>query len=112
MASQRNVLRDVPALPEGVPTTYVNSANILSSVYDLTMDMGVIVGVKGGKIETRVLQRIVMSPSHAKVFLEILKKHVEVYEETFGPIPSPSETPDDATALPPPSSRSRSGASR
>lgn len=40
----------------------------------------------------KMIARLILSPAHAKRFLEALASNVQGYEEAFGPLP-PGETP-------------------
>jgi hypothetical protein len=42
----------------------------------------------------RVNARIIMSPAHAKSFLEALQKNIELYEKKAGPIKKSTEPPE------------------
>lgn len=44
----------------------------------------------------RVLSRIAMSPQHAKMFSELLKNQVKIYEDSFGEIKISPKMKDDA----------------
>jgi len=68
---------------EGV---YSNVARISNSLHDFTIDFGVFIPEK----ETfEVLERIRLSPNHAKVFLQAFKENVANYERKFGEINVP-----------------------
>jgi hypothetical protein len=46
-----------------------------------------------------LVQRVVMSPEHAKAFLELLRESVANYEEQFGEIkPAPKQPPPPQTS--------------
>jgi hypothetical protein len=80
--------------PEGVPTFYANNANFKTSLWDLTIDFGVIVGQSstgGPKIQD--VATVIMSPQHAKIFVEVLARNIQGYEEQFGEIPRPPQEP-------------------
>lgn len=71
--------------------TYVNRVEINSSIYDILISFYQASPVKDeiGKIvgETKSSEtNIVMSPQHAKVFMNILADQVSWYEENFGEI--------------------------
>ncbi len=86
-----------PRVPEeNIPNIYTNSTQLRISVHDLIMTLGVAEPF-GEETRPRAVARIIMSPQHAKVLTDILQKHLQLYEETFGPIPvSPNIKPSPA----------------
>jgi hypothetical protein len=62
---------------------YANWANIVFSPAEFVVDFG---RLMPGKPAVRVSTRIVMSPSHAKRLLEVLKNVVGQYEKQHGEI--------------------------
>ncbi|MDX1582148.1 MAG: DUF3467 domain-containing protein [Thermoanaerobaculia bacterium] len=62
---------------------YVNFANIIHSPSEFVIDLGRIVP---GKNDVRIQERIIMTPLHAKQFLQALAKNINMYEEKFGAI--------------------------
>ena len=87
---QREVQRVSP--PGGTSALYANSVMFRTSFWDIAMDFGMIVEADEEKLVIHDLATVTMSPQHAKVFSEVLAKNIKLYEEQFGPIPSP---PDD-----------------
>lgn len=79
--------------PEGRPTFYANIVALGSTIWDFTMDFGMILEASGNRLRFQDVARVVMSPQQALVFSKILSQHVSQYEERFGKIPRP---PDDA----------------
>ena len=70
---------------------YANSAQFRISFFDIGIVFGQIVEASKERllIENQIV--ITMSPQHAKVLLDHLKKNVAKYEETYGPISEPSK---------------------
>jgi hypothetical protein len=76
--------------------TYVNGVEILASQWDFTflfsqvsatprqLKPGEEVGVQ---VTKNLVGRFVMSPQHAKAFVEILRQNVQTYEDQHGEIP-------------------------
>jgi hypothetical protein len=78
-------------IPEGKPVFYANIAAIGSTIWDFTLDFGLIQETGKEGVVFRDMARIIMSPPQAQVFAEILTQHVKQYQEKFGPIPRPEE---------------------
>jgi hypothetical protein len=73
-----------------LPITYVNAMNINANVVDFQFVFAnQIVDNQKQEIVIKELQRIVMSPQHAKVMLNLLRGQVEGYETKFGTINIP-----------------------
>ena len=72
-----------------VPTIYANNVSIKTSLWDMTIDFGLIVEATLEALVYRDEVTIIMSPQHAKVFAEAMTKTVEQYEQQYGPIPRP-----------------------
>ena len=90
------LVADVPAervieriTPEGLPITYANNVLLHSSIWDFTMDFGLILEATPSKLKFQDTAKVIMSPQHMAVFAEILADHVRQYEEKFGRIPRP-----------------------
>ncbi|HVR42614.1 MAG TPA: DUF3467 domain-containing protein [Thermoanaerobaculia bacterium] len=62
---------------------YANFANIIHSPSEFVIDFG---RIMPGRPEARVCSRIVMTPQHAKQFLQALSQNVTIYERKFGTI--------------------------
>jgi hypothetical protein len=84
------------------PSPYCNSAKIVISFFDFNFEFSQRVPVPGGQagelsaVSANLIQRIVMSPEHAKAFLELLQRNVAEYEGQFGqikPVPQPESQP-------------------
>ena len=74
---------------------YANFANIIHSPSEFVLDFG---RIMPGRAEARVGSRVIMTPQHAKQFLQALAHNVSLYEQKFGTIqavaPVPSFAPD------------------
>jgi hypothetical protein len=62
---------------------YVNFANIIHSPSEFIIDLGRAVP---GKNEVKVYSRVIMTPLHAKQFLQALSQNVGMFEQKFGAI--------------------------
>ena len=62
---------------------YINFANIIHSPSEFVMDLGRIVP---GKTDVRIHERIIMTPLHAKQFLDALNRNITMFEQKFGEI--------------------------
>ena len=63
--------------------TYVNFANIIHSPGEFVVDMGRVVP---GRPDVRIATRLILSPLHAKQFLQALTHNLSLYEQKFGEI--------------------------
>jgi uncharacterized protein DUF3467 len=86
--------------PNTGPSAYCNSAKVVISFFDFNFEFSQNVPVYRGQagdlpaISANPIQRIVMSPEHAKAFLKLLRDSVANYEEQYGEIkPAPRPTP-------------------
>lgn len=78
--------------PEGRPVFYSNISALGSTVWDFTMDFGMILDTSKNRLRFQDVARVVMSPQQALVFSEVLSNHVRQYEEKFGRIPRSAES--------------------
>lgn len=62
---------------------YANFANIIHSPSEFVLDFG---RIMPGRAEARVGSRVIMTPQHAKQFLQALAHNVSLYEQKFGTI--------------------------
>lgn len=62
---------------------YINFANIIHSPSEFVIDLGRIVP---GKTDVRIHERVIMTPLHAKQFLQALAQNIGLYEQKFGEI--------------------------
>jgi hypothetical protein len=80
-----------PRVPdENIPNIYTNSTQLRISLHDLILTLGVAEPF-GEETKPRAVARVIMSPQHAKVLVDILQRHIQLYEATFGPIPKAPE---------------------
>ncbi|HEY0593959.1 MAG TPA: DUF3467 domain-containing protein [Thermoanaerobaculia bacterium] len=74
---------------------YANFANIIHSPSEFVLDFG---RIMPGRAEARVGSRVIMTPQHAKQFLQALAHNVSLYEQKFGTIqvlaPAPALVPE------------------
>lgn len=73
-------------LQERIPSVYTNSANVVFSNWDASIDFGEILGEFEGKLRIAPKIRITMSLQHAKAFLQVLKDNLAAFEARFGEI--------------------------
>jgi hypothetical protein len=62
---------------------YINFANIIHSPSEFVIDLGRIVP---GRQDVKVYSRVIMTPLHAKQFLEALTQNIAIFEQKFGEI--------------------------
>jgi len=62
---------------------YVNFANIIHSPSEFVIDLGRIVP---GRNDVKVYSRVIMTPLHAKQFLDALAQNISLFEQKFGEI--------------------------
>jgi hypothetical protein len=79
----------------GGPPAYSNNVNILTSTWDITFEFSQLSLTASQEenqppvVSADVVQRIVMSPQHAKAFSEVLRQNVSQWEQQFGEIRLP-----------------------
>ena len=67
---------------------YVNFANIIHSQSEFVIDFGRVVP---GRSDVKIYSRVILTPLHAKQFLEALTHNLALFEQKFGEIrPDPS----------------------
>ena len=62
---------------------YINFANIIHSPSEFVIDLGRIVP---GRPDVKIYSRVIMTPLHAKQFLDALGHNIGLYESKFGEI--------------------------
>jgi hypothetical protein len=73
---------------------YANSAQIIATLFDFTIDFGTLQGVgEAGRARVESFLAVRMSPQHAKVLAGILADQVARYEKEFGEISTSARTP-------------------
>ena len=68
---------------------YVNFANIIHSPSEFVIDLGRIVP---GRNDVKVYSRVIMTPLHAKQFLDALAQNISLFEQKFGEIRTDTAT--------------------
>jgi Protein of unknown function (DUF3467) len=88
-----------PLNPEDRGAAYTNSVNVGVTQWDLTLDFQFATPAPGSSsnpayanvpLATERVARLVMSPTHAKVLTEALRRAVAEWESRFGPMPDVS----------------------
>ncbi len=83
---------DQPAQPQTLQITldektaqgeYVNFANIIHSPSEFVIDLG---RIMPGRTDVKVYSRVIMTPLHAKQFLQALAQNIGLFEQKFGEI--------------------------
>jgi hypothetical protein len=118
------LFQGVQASPPEPPTNYVNGVAITVSPWDFCLlfirglpnqplsevEVEVVEGRRRGPLDAEIVQRIVMSPEHAKSMVARLQENIELYEEEFGEIPTipvtPTSEPNESSSPVPPTDRS------
>lgn len=88
--------------PGGIsgPPLYSNNVQILLSTWDFTFEFSqLLLGTPDEENQPPTLsvgaaQRIIMSPQHAKAFLNVLRENVAQWEQQFGEIRLPPPNPN------------------
>ena len=62
---------------------YVNFANIIHSPSEFVIDLGRVVP---GRPDVKIYSRVILTPLHAKQFLEALAHNIGLFEQKFGEI--------------------------
>jgi len=62
---------------------YVNFANIIHSPSEFVIDLGRVVP---GRTDVKIYSRVILTPLHAKQFLEALAHNISLFEQKFGEI--------------------------
>src|SRR5437660_7513371 len=62
---------------------YVNFANIIHSPSEFVIDLG---RIMPGRTDVKVFSRVVMTPLHAKQFLDALAQNISMFEQKYGEI--------------------------
>jgi len=80
---RRQIKLELPADPSA---TYANTVLISQNKHEVIFDF---IQLLPNDPRARVQRRIVMTPMHAKLFLQTLQENTIRYESTFGPIEMP-----------------------
>ena len=62
---------------------YVNFANIIHSPSEFVIDLGRVVP---GRSDVKIYSRVILTPLHAKQFLEALAHNISLFEQKYGEI--------------------------
>ena len=81
--------------PEVALGQYANFVSIAHNYAEVLLDFG---RTLPGRSDVPVVARIIMNPFQAKQLLRALSHNVQMYENSFGPIPDP---PEGAVDTPP-----------
>ena len=80
--------------PSAPPSRYCNAVEIRVGAWELQFEFSQLTPVFTGQppgeevqLTKQVIERIVMSPQHAKAFQKILNENVSAYEKMFGEFP-------------------------
>jgi len=69
---------------------YVNFANIIHSQSEFVIDFGRVVP---GRNDVKIYSRVILTPLHAKQFLEALTHNLALFEQKFGEIRGDAAVP-------------------
>lgn len=82
-APQRQLKIDID---KDMKPTYANTVIISHTQFEVVLDF---IQILPSDPRARVLERIIMTPTHAKMFLQAMAENVARYEARFGVIPMP-----------------------
>jgi hypothetical protein len=66
-------------------TVYSNVTSVISTPFDIQFIFGELVEITDDHVTGVARARIIMSPEHAQIFLELLQLRVQDYERLYGP---------------------------
>ena len=69
---------------------YVNFANIIHSPSEFVIDLGRVVP---GRSDVKIYSRVILTPLHAKQFLEALTHNMSLFEQKFGEVRGDAAAP-------------------
>lgn len=92
-AKKRKIKLEMPKDPNG---TYANTVMISHNKNEMFLDF---IQMLPHDPRARVQERIVMTPVHAKLFMQALKDNIERFENNFGEIEVPKRPPSLADQL-------------
>lgn len=90
---QRKIKLEMPKDPS---STYANTAMVSHNQHEMFIDF---IQMVPHDLRARVQQRMVMTPTHAKLFLNALQDNIKRYEDKFGTIETPQRPPSLADQL-------------
>lgn len=79
---------------------YSNNVNLTITPFDFVFSFGENQALKDNILIVDLHTKITMSPQHAKVFSQVLAENVAKWEQMFGPIMTPAQTPEAAAKKP------------
>jgi hypothetical protein len=88
-----------PSTTDGARRRYCNGVDVLFTQFDFSLEFVELVPIAaqepGGSptVSRNFVERIVMSPQQAKVFLQLLAQNVDDYESRFGELPASPQPP-------------------
>jgi len=91
--NQRKIKVEMPKDPTG---SYANTVMISHNKNEVFFDF---IQMIPHEARAKVQQRIIMTPTHAKLFLRALEENVKRYEDQFGDIEVPQRPPSLADQL-------------
>jgi hypothetical protein len=68
---------------------YANNTAFAMSPFDFNLIFGEIVGAKDRKMVVEQKVKVIMSPLHAKIFVQVMVENLKQFEATFGEIKLP-----------------------
>jgi len=71
-------------------TTYSNSVRMTVGLWDFKFAFGEVENADANEIRVNEKLGVIMSPQHAKMFLQVFERNVKRYEEQFGEIKLPA----------------------
>jgi hypothetical protein len=75
---------------EGYFSAYSNNVAFSTNAFDFSLVFGEMTDITPGKLRIEQKVRIVMTPIHARLLLQVLQQQVDSYESQFGPINVPA----------------------
>ena len=63
-----------------------------ASIFDIRFWFGTLRVADRERVVTKVAEVVYMSPQYAKAFAELLNKHIDAYEQPYGPIPTQDDS--------------------
>lgn len=80
---------------DSAPTYYANNVWLSTSLWDVKLSFGVMAEQDEEGVAFQDVANVIMSPQHARVFLEVLATQIAEYERKFGPIPRPPQATEE-----------------
>jgi Protein of unknown function (DUF3467) len=74
---------------ENISSVYANSARLNISLWDFKFSFGEVEEITPDVMRVSEKVRVLMSPQHAKVFLQVFQQNLKRYEDKFGEIKVP-----------------------